>query len=197
MPDREAVAAAVAAAATVEGWMQPTELEVLVELAAAVPGRCTIVEIGTYRGRSAVALALGASLGAGARVYTFDPHLAATGARGGTFGPADQAAKYANLDRLGVGDRVFAVGLDSKVAAAGWPAADVGLLLVDGDHREAAVRADMAAWEAHLIGAAVVVFDDADYPGVAAVIESLAASGQWEEAGRRRKLRWLRRRPGS
>lgn len=186
MPDLtpESVAEAVAVAARVEGWMPEPELDALVRLAAAVEAGHKIVEVGTYRGRSSVALALGARLGNGAAVYTFDPHLPFQGLLGGRFSEADQEAKFRNLLDTGVAAEVLASSIDSRIAAAGWPDADVGLLLVDGDHREDAVRADVAAWRPLLSEGATVVFDDAHQPGVDTVIRELLASSGLSPADR-------------
>ena len=70
-------------AMSIEGQMSVNEIRVLIELAKTLSANETIVEIGTYRGRSAIALALGAKLGNRNTVYAVDPHVAFRGVRGG------------------------------------------------------------------------------------------------------------------
>jgi len=172
----------------VEGWLAREEAALLMDLAAAVPGREAIVELGNYRGRSTVALALGARSGGGAQVYSVDPHVEFTGPRGGRFGREDQAHLYANLARAGVGAAVSVVGLDSRRVAAAWDGPGVGLLFIDGDHRYEAVRADLDAWRAHLAPGARVAFDDCDFADVARLIAERTRAHELTLRGRAGKV---------
>lgn len=179
-------------AGRIDGWMPEPALEALMELAATVPAESDIVEIGSYRGRSTVALALGARRGGGARVFTCDPHHPAQGVRGGSFGPADRACLYRNLLDAGVTESVCCVALESTRVATTWPTDSVGLLLVDGSHEEVDVEADLSAWFPALRPDAVVVMDDVDYPGVARVVERWIGSGRLQALGQSGKLVWFR-----
>src|ERR1700722_20931863 len=53
-----------------------------------------IVEVGSYRGRSTVALALGSRAGHGAPVFAIEPHESFHGPLGGDFGPEDRGFFY-------------------------------------------------------------------------------------------------------
>jgi predicted O-methyltransferase YrrM len=162
----------------VEGWLAREEAALLMDLAAAVPAGQVVVELGNYRGRSSVALALGSREGSGVQVFSVDPHAEYTGPRGGRFGRADQAHLYANLARTGVGALVSVVGLESTRAAAAWGGARIGLLFIDGDHRYEAVRADFEAWRPHLAPGARVAFDDCDFADVARLVAERCALGE-------------------
>ena len=172
--------------------MEPDELELLFSLAAAAPADTSVVEIGTYRGRATIALALGSRQGAGVPVYTFDPHLPFVGPRGGVFGPADQAQLYANLAAAGVGQDVFVVCLDSRAVARNWPGPGVSVLFVDGDHDSDAVWDDFWSWRPHLVDGAFVAFDDVDHNGVASAVDALLGLGQLRPEGRVGKVAWFR-----
>jgi predicted O-methyltransferase YrrM len=187
-------AAARALVESIEGWLFGEEIELLIELAAGVPCAQAVVEIGNYRGRSTVALALGARRGAGAQVYSIDPHAEFTGPRGGSFGPDDQAHLYANITRAGVGSTIKVVSLASLAVAASWSGPAVGLLFIDGDHRYQAVRADFEAWRPHLAPGAAVVFDDCDYPDVARFVRERALAGELGERGAAGKVGWFEHR---
>jgi predicted O-methyltransferase YrrM len=172
----------------VEGWLAREEAALLMDLAAAVPACEAVVELGNYRGRSTVALALAARSGGGAQVYSVDPHLDFTGPRGGRFGRHDQEHLYANLARCGVGAAVSVVGLDSRRVAAAWGDVAVGLLFIDGDHRYEAVRADLDAWRPHLAPGARVAFDDCDFADVARLIAERCAAGELAVCARAGKV---------
>lgn len=60
--------------AELDGCTDPDTYPLLRELAMGVPADQAIVEIGTYRGKSACYLADGAAAGNGAHVWTVDPH---------------------------------------------------------------------------------------------------------------------------
>jgi predicted O-methyltransferase YrrM len=198
MPGSRSLAspAEIAVVESIEGWLAREEIELLLELAAMVPPDQAIVEVGNYRGRSTVALALGARRGAGAPVASIDPHVEFTGPRGGRFGPEDQAELYANLTRAGVGALVRVVCLPSLAVAASWPGPAVGLLFLDGDHRYGAVRADFDAWRPWLATGASVVFDDCDYADVARLVGERERAGELVARGAAGKVRWLEHRAG-
>lgn len=165
-----------------QGSVSSEEIEFLRAHAAAVPAGC-IVEVGSWRGKSAIALASGASEIPEPRrplVYCVDPHRPAVGVYGGRFGPHDRPEFYRAMLRSGCAEAVALVNLPSTAAARGFPE-PVGLLFIDGDHTEAAVQADVDAWAPHLIPGAFMLLDDARDPeiGPFKVIERLTASGRW------------------
>ena len=162
-------------AMAVEGMISEVEAEALMRLAAEVPAEACIVEVGSYRGRSTTALALGAG---GAPVYAIEPHESFSGLYGGEFGPADRRAFFANLLRAGVVEKVRLVNLSSEVASEGW-ARPIGLLWLDGDHTVEGVRRDYEAWARYLRPGGLVAFHDALDPqdGPAQTIERLLGEG--------------------
>ncbi len=172
---------AVRLALSAEGQVNPSECRLLYELAAAVPrDGGAIVEIGSYRGRSTIALALGARDGARPVVHAVDPHAPHIGVMGGVYGPTDGGAMAANLRRCGVARDVRCLATSSLEAAASWHG-PIGLLWIDGDHRLDAVAADVAAWTPFLRPDGVLALHDARRPGLGPtrVVERLLASGAW------------------
>lgn len=191
---RDGVEKALCVARLVEGQMSSNGLRVLIELARNVAATSVIVEIGTYRGRSAVALALGTQLGHRARVYAIDPHVTFKGVKGGEFGPPDMAALYANLAKAGVGETVAVVCLPSHMSARAWTEQNVGLLWLDGDHSYEGVRADFDAWFPFIVPDGVVAFHDVDAPGVKRLLDELAADPRVKFVDTVERLAWLRKR---
>lgn len=177
---------AVAAAAPVEGWLTEGQARRLHAHGAGARG--TVVEIGSFRGRSTIVLALAAA--ADHEVVAIDPHagsdrgpreLAPDAARGAD----DHAAFHANLAAAGVADRVRHVRLPSA-AALGEVTGPIALLYVDGAHRFAPARADLARWGARVApGGVMLVHDAFSSVGVTlALLRECVGQGGWRYAGR-------------
>src|SRR5690606_16235375 len=129
-------------------------LETLYRLAALVPSDEAIVELGTFRGASAVWMAAGARAGLGAHVWTIDPHdlpghRTTTGRSPGTIRYEDPAIRQdaeRQIAESGFGDGVTMIRGFSVEEAGRWTGPKVGLLFIDGDHREHAARKDFRSW---------------------------------------------------
>jgi predicted O-methyltransferase YrrM len=153
----------------IEGQMSREEVAALIHLAQGVPASQVMVEIGAYRGRSAVALGLGSRLGNEARIYSIDPHDCFVGVLGGTYGPLDLVCYYKNLtDDL---TRRQAESID-QIADVGfrWKAQNVGLLFIDGNHQFRAVLDDFNAWLPCVVPGGIIAFHDANIPDVQSVL---------------------------
>src|SRR5690554_7600706 len=76
---------------------------------------------------------------------------------------------------MGLTEHVTMIQGFSAEVGQQWHGPKVGLLFIDGDHRQDAVRKDFAAWEKHLSEDAVIAFDDHDesHPGVPAAVQGL------------------------
>lgn len=161
------------------GLIDADQGEVLRSLAAMVPADRAIVEIGSFRGKSTAFLADGARQ-CGSHVWAVDPWDLPGNPYGkhGFSAPEVRESFEAQLRACRLWSRVTPVRAFSTDAAAGWAGPEIGLLYIDGDHTEAAVRADVAAWSPHLAADHVLVFDDLDTkrnPGVRVVVDELAA----------------------
>ena len=181
-------AEAWAAARDVEGWLTEAQARRLFGAAAAVPAGGRIVEIGSFRGRSAIVLARGAR--PGVEVVCIDPHV------GSDRGPREIAARPAlgeedhrafrgNLERAGVGDRVRHVRDFSSLALRAFDG-PVDLLFVDGAHRFGPARADLVRWGARVrAGGRMLVHDAYSSVGVTlALLTSVVPSRSWRYVGR-------------
>lgn len=175
----------------VEGQCTKAELLSLLELASQVSATECIVEIGSYRGRSTLALAYGSRFSKKARVFAVDPHVDYVGPKGGVYGPADQAELYRNIHETQMGDLISVVSLPSLNAAAAWTDRNIGLLWIDGDHRYEGCRGDFDAWASHLIPDAVVAFHDSSDEGVERTITELLDEGKLEKLGGIHSLSWF------
>ena len=188
---------ALAAARDVEGWLSDDQARVLWERARAVPPGGKIVEIGSYRGRSAIVLARAS--GGAAAVVAVDPH--AGNDRGpqqieGTAaeGAADKAAFDANLERAGVAALVRHVRRPSGEALDDVDG-DLDLLYVDGAHRLGPARDDIVRWGARVRGGGTLLVHDAfSSIGVTlALLATLFAGRAFAYSGRTGSLAEYRR----
>jgi predicted O-methyltransferase YrrM len=190
----------LAAVEQVPGWLSEDQARRLYECAAAVPSGGTIVELGSFRGRSTIVLAAGAE--AGVSVFAVDPYA------GNDRGPRewtgreveaeqDLAAFRSNVDRAGVGQAVVQVRAESSAALA-QVAAPVDLLYIDAAHRYRPCRADLVQWGARVApGGAMLVHDAFSSVGVTlALLRSLTLDAHFAFIGRTRSLAEYRRASG-
>ena len=175
----------------VDGWLPLPEACLLRDLAKAVHN--DIVEIGSYRGRSTIALCCGA-IESGRLVHSVDPHRPATGFYGGRFGPEDREFYFRNLLASGMAQRAALINLTSAQAGRSWQE-PVGLLFLDGDHTYDAIRRDIDIWGPHVVESGIVAFDDASDPagGPGRIIQEIIASGEYCSHVTVGKIRALRK----
>ncbi|MEM7199463.1 MAG: class I SAM-dependent methyltransferase [Planctomycetota bacterium] len=135
------------AARDVSGWLTAREGRWLHDAARQVPAGGTIVEIGSFLGRSTICLARGAQAGATPtpRIVAVDPHLGSPKHAHLLQCEETYAAFLANLERAGVRD-VVTPRHQTSVAAAAEFDAPIDLLFIDGAHELDLVRADFEHW---------------------------------------------------
>jgi hypothetical protein len=164
---------------TIEGWLGEPEARLLYESARSVRSG-SIVELGSYRGRSAAALAFGTLAGNRRPVFCLDPHEEFEGPLGASYSSLDRGRFMQEMLRLGLYHIVRLVNLSSEQISDHWPS-PVALLWIDGDHHYEAVKRDWLAWSGKLAPDAVVIFDDADLAesGPGRVIDEIVGEGAY------------------
>lgn len=145
-----------------EGMISFEGATLLYEMAKQVSRGC-IVEVGSYRGRSAVALGRGSLDGHKVPVYAFEPHEEFTGVLGGKFGPEDRGAFYRAMLDTDCYKVVRLINLESRMVSPNWNKS-VQLLWIDGDHTYEGVKTDFDCWAPHLASDALVALDDTKNP---------------------------------
>jgi predicted O-methyltransferase YrrM len=183
----------------VEGWFSPDQVARVAARAAEVPPTGRIVEIGSFRGRSMVAMALSAP--EGAELVAIDPHA------GNDRGPQeiegyeeeaeiDAKVFLANLERAGVRDRVRYVRKFSHEALDDVEG-PIDLLHIDGAHRYGPASDDIVRWGAKVAdGGTLLIHDSFSSVGVTlAILTKLLLSPRWRYVGRSRSLAEYRREP--
>ena len=172
--------------------MSPGQASTLYDAAVGCPDHGTIVEIGSFQGRSTIVLASAAP--PEAAVVAIDPHA------GNDRGPQeidgfedaaadDHATFVANLERAGVTERVRHLRMFSD-AALGEVDGAIDVLYVDGAHRYAPARADIRDWGARVgDGGTMLIHDSFSSLGVTfAILRELLVGGRFRYVGRSRSM---------
>jgi predicted O-methyltransferase YrrM len=131
----------------VDGWLSDREAHFLAVLAARPTCSGSILELGSYRGRSTIALAKAVTLGDGAAIHTVDI--------------LPPEALLQNLEGAGVRDRVIVHHQPSSEFLAAWPhSSPWRLVWNDGANKYEDVARDVEQILPLLADRAIVAFHD-------------------------------------
>jgi predicted O-methyltransferase YrrM len=171
---------ALSAVAGVEGWLTDAQARRLWDRATELRPPARIVEIGSFRGRSAIVMGLAAA--EGVRLFAIDPHAGNDRGPREIDGYAEEAERdvrafRANLERAGVDASVEHLRMPSQ-EALGELRGEAELVYVDGAHRYRPARDDIAGWGARLRpGGRLLVHDAFSAVGVTLALLRVAAIG--------------------
>ena len=138
------------------GMLTLAEIDCLFQLGQFNQCAGVIVEIGSWKGKSTVALARGAGKVHNEKIYAIDPHkiLPEEGYLEDT-----EAEFRATIKQAGVDSRVEPLIMTSEQAARGWNK-PIRLLWIDGDHRYEPAKLDFTLWEPHLVEGGILAMHD-------------------------------------
>jgi tetratricopeptide (TPR) repeat protein len=180
----------------VPGWLTDPEADLLsAATAQAIPlareANAALVELGSYCGKStlAIALTLQALAEPGVALHAIDPHEAYAFAGG----VDTHAVLVTTLARFGVSERVEVVRAHSWEVEWERP---IAFLFLDALHDYENLRRDHACFADWLVPRALVAFHDhsSAFPGVRRLVQELRDSGDYRLAAQRDGLVVLRRR---
>ena len=183
----------------IEGWLSEPEaalLMTMVVLSLLEQEVAPLVEIGSYCGRSTVAIASAASaVTPHARVYAIDPHEGCVSAHthDGTIAtPATLERFQANIRDAGLEAVVRPIVRRSYEAVWTEP---IGMLFIDGLHDYENVSRDYAAFAPFVRPGGYVLFDDYNvaFPGVMRFVDERERSGELERLTAVGKIRIMRK----
>lgn len=161
------------------GMLTTHEVDCLYQLGQFNDRQGVIVEIGSWKGKSTVALALGAARVHSEKIYAIDPHriMPEEGYLEDT-----EAEFLANIQRAGVDQQVVPMVMTSEAAAKNWDK-PIRLLWIDGDHRYEPTKLDFSLWEPHLVeGGILAMHDTIRKPGPKRVLwERVFRSDRFQE----------------
>lgn len=155
---------ALSVAGSVEGWLHPDEERWLFDAAYSLSGPASIVEVGSFRGRSTCFLASGCR-GTEKKVFAVDTF----NGNDSDFGYRDFFGEFSeNVKRAGLSKYVEPVVGKSVEVAKTW-ATPIHLLFIDGSHVCEDVLADFFGLLPHVVPGGVIAFHDVrnhERPGV-------------------------------
>jgi predicted O-methyltransferase YrrM len=147
------------ALADVPGWLGDEEALALFELARGCTGRGAIVELGSWRGRSTICLALGSKEGSGIPIVAVDRHTDKT------FVDFQE-----NIRKAGVADLVRPIRATSDEAFVDFDE-PIELIFIDASHKYDDVRRDFDQWVPLVVEGGTVAMHDTTWEGSKLVSE--------------------------
>jgi predicted O-methyltransferase YrrM len=136
--------------------LTPNEVDFLYHLGRVNHCPGVIVEIGSFKGKSTIALARGAAASHGAKVYAIDPHRVQPEEG---YLEDTEAEFFANIRTAGVAEQVVPMIMTSEEAVRNWRE-PVRLLWIDGDHRYEPSKLDFTLWEPHVVQGGIIAMHD-------------------------------------
>lgn len=162
----------------VEGWLSSTQGELLCGLAQLNPSLGTVVEIGSFLGRSTICLAQGCRRIKADKMYTIDNFVGDLhiGLRRNFFDDF-----WANIRKYQLEDWVIPLVSDSVQASQKWTKG-IRLLFIDGNHSYQGVKKDFLTWQKFIPMGGIIAFHDSlSWPGIVRLIFELILKGDYEK----------------
>ncbi|MBP2627613.1 MAG: hypothetical protein H6Q68_2324 [Firmicutes bacterium] len=157
----------------ITGYFTQSEALAMQCLVKQLSPKSTVVELGSFQGRSSVVIA--SALPPDSILYCID-HFQVP-----TFNPADVLASFKNnIDKSHVADQIRLLVMETCKAAEHFQQESIDLLFIDASHDCESVKADIFHWYPKLKTGGFLVCHDytyADWPGVAEAIKVLQLEG--------------------
>lgn len=184
---------------TAPGFLTEREGRFLALVAACAPAHGTILEIGSYKGKSTVGLASIAQRYGLGPVVAVDPHTAPAPT---DYGHGSRQSSWddfqTSLRRAGVEHSVEAHRAYSRELVRDWKR-PIRFLWIDGDHTYNGAKADIDFFRRHLAPNAIVAFHDVlhSFEGpVRVFVEEVLESDDFGPAGLCGSIGWAQYLPG-
>lgn len=175
----------------IEGWFTDEEVALIIktmeEAYRTFVKPLTIVEIGSFHGRSTITMGLALkTICPGSRLYAVDPHVGdmGWGVDGIHYGTPPSRDKFLkNIDRAGVNDVVLPAIMESKNFMVCDP---IHILFVDAQHDYNSVKHDFERFENNIGPGGFVAFHDYRHPlftGLTKFVDEVLAGGVYSQFG--------------
>jgi len=155
----------------VPGFLRQDEAELLYQLAKRCSGQGVIVEVGSWKGKSTICLALGSKANRKIKVYAVDPHIGSAEHQR-CLGKVDTFQEFKkNIKKADLSFLVRPIVTTSKKAGRKFKQ-PVELIFIDGSHDYQAVKEDFQSWFPKLINGGIIAFHDTlRWPGPRQVVK--------------------------
>ena len=152
------------------GWLSYDEAIALQSLTCTVSGlRGDIVEVGSYCGKSTVAIAQALKQGCSGVLYSVDHHKDNVELHG-----VDSFAELQNnIEKYDMREFVKRLTMMSREAVEMFSCDSVKMLFIDGAHDYESVKEDFELWSKKMVKHGFVAFHDSQDDGVSKVINEI------------------------
>lgn len=192
------VVRACAAARVVPGFLTEVEARMLAVMAACTPGDGAIVEIGSFKGKSTVALATVAAHYGLEPVVSIDPHTSPSETCPDLEGQATSFDEFLqSLKKAGVEQQVEVHKAYSQEVAKSWTR-PIRLLWIDGDHTYVGAQSDFDLFSPFVIEGGVIALHDTlhEFEGpIRVFLKEMLRSDKFGPAGFCESTGWAQYRP--
>ena len=156
----------------IDGFLSGREGRLLYLLACKCRQGTSIVEIGSWKGKSTVWIAQGAKAGEKVPIYAIDPHTGSpehqtSAGKVWTFKEFEN-----NITKAGVKELIIPIVKTSQDARVAFKD-KVGFLFIDGAHEYEFVSMDYKLWEPLVIDGGWIAFHDVQWEGVTRTIKEI------------------------
>lgn len=154
----------------IQGWIEDRAGITLYQLARFNAPTTTVVELGSWKGKSTVWLGTGIKDRGQGVVYAVDTWKGTPTERAHAellkdYGPDQLCNEFAeNIKKNELQEFVIPLRMTTAEAARRWsPDIKIGLLFIDASHEYEDVRKDFELWSPHVAPGGLIVFDDVPY----------------------------------
>lgn len=143
----------------VGGWLTEAEGLFLYTSARKIKIGNSIVEIGSWKGRSTTCLGSGSRDGNRAKVFAIDPHIGSSEHQK-MFGKVDTFEEFQhNINKAGIAELVEPIRDTSENAAKNFTQ-PIEFVFIDGAHEYLLVRLDFKLWFPKVMNGGILAFHD-------------------------------------
>lgn len=156
----------------IDGWLLDKEVEFLYKTSKSCQGKGVIVEIGSFKGKSTVCLALGSKNGKNLKIYAIDPHISDFEHRLYNQKKSTFKIFQSNIKEAGIANIVNPIVKSSKEAVKDW-SRSIEFLWIDGDHSYQGAKADFDLYSPFMAEGGIIAFHDSTQGDVLRVVQEV------------------------
>lgn len=156
----------------IDGFLSGREGRLLYYLASRCQRETSVVEIGSWKGKSTIWLAEGSRAGASVPIFAIDPHTGSAEHQSDTEKVWTFEVFKNNIEKKGVKDLITPILKTSQEACAGF-GNPIGFLFIDGAHEYEFVALDYKLWAPMVTNGGWIAFHDVQWQGVTQTIKEV------------------------
>ncbi|MBD2183822.1 class I SAM-dependent methyltransferase [Planktothrix sp. FACHB-1355] len=163
----------------IEGWFDLSEAIAIQKFVKQLPPGANLVELGSYKGRSGVAIA--SVLPPNGVLYCVDHFQGSEEHKKSNIDTSNLLETFTkNIERFGVKDKIYTLQMSATEASKKFEPESIDPILLDAAHDYDSVKADLLNWYPKLKPGGYLFCDDyaPNWPGVMRAIETVGLEGK-------------------